>query len=153
MNIYILHQIRGFDGEEDVKLIGVYSSRGEAERAVERLAIEPGFRDHCEGFDIQSYEVDKDHWTEGFVSFVTIYVRLLNEGTEVWRPVEAEVLGDDCFKIVSENTDPNDETWEFPPGSIVRCARRAFEKEVEQFVAIEEMLNLDSGQNEQKTPC
>ena len=51
-----------------------------------------------------------------------IFVRLLGEGTEVSRPTEALVLGDGLFKILPiPNYDPEDEVWEFPPGSVVRC--------------------------------
>jgi hypothetical protein len=67
-------------GEEDVKLIGAYRSRAAAESAVERLAVQPGFSRHSEivgpesdgeeGFYIDEYELDKDHWTEGFITMV-----------------------------------------------------------------------------------
>jgi hypothetical protein len=53
---------------------------------------------------------------------VKIYVRLLNEGTEVSRPTQALDLGSDLFEILpTEGYDPEDETWEFPPGSVVRA--------------------------------
>lgn len=55
------------DGSEDVKLIGVYRSRREAEGAVDRLRMQPGFCDHPEGFHIDEYLLGKDHWTEGFI--------------------------------------------------------------------------------------
>lgn len=51
---------------------------------------------------------------------------LLNEGVEVWRPVEAIEVGDGIFQIVSENPDPTDEEWEFTTGDIVRCALKSF---------------------------
>jgi len=54
----------------------------------------------------------------------TIYVYLLDEGTDVWRPVAAEELRDGVYRIISENPDPDDERWEFPPGSVVRCEDR-----------------------------
>lgn len=47
-----------------------------------------------------------------------IYVRLLNEGTEVYRPVEVESIDGKSFRICG--TEPPDEEWEFPPGSLVR---------------------------------
>lgn len=53
---------------------------------------------------------------------VKIYVRLLNEGTEVSRPTEALNLGGGLFEILpTERYDPAEETWEFPPGSVVRA--------------------------------
>ena len=55
---------------------------------------------------------------------VKIYVRLLDEATEVSRPTEALDLGSGFFNILpTEHYDPNDEKWEFPPGSIVRGKR------------------------------
>ena len=55
----------------------------------------------------------------------TIYVELLDEGVEVWRPVEAERRHDGLYRILSR---PHDETeaWMFPPGSVVRCEEKAF---------------------------
>ena len=52
---------------EHVKLIGVYSSEAAAKAAIQRLRLKPGFSDYPEGFTIDAYEFDKDHWTEGFV--------------------------------------------------------------------------------------
>jgi hypothetical protein len=57
-------------GAEDVKFIGVYSSRALAAAAVERLGAQPGFRDTPDGFHIDAYDMDADHWTEGFVSLI-----------------------------------------------------------------------------------
>jgi homoserine kinase type II len=55
-------------GEEDTELlIGVYSSEQEAKFAIQRLKDQPGFVDFMEGFQICPYELDRDHWTEGFV--------------------------------------------------------------------------------------
>lgn len=65
--IYILtHTLELPDEQEDVKLIGVYSSQEMADAARERALQLPGFRDHAEGFFIQAYELDHDHWPEGF---------------------------------------------------------------------------------------
>jgi hypothetical protein len=67
------------DGDECVKIIGVYESRRAAEQAVGRLATQPGFRDYPKiidplrddeeiGFYIDEYEVGEDHWSEGYVT-------------------------------------------------------------------------------------
>ena len=54
-----------------------------------------------------------------------VFVRLLDEGTVVSRPTEALALGNGLFKILpTADYDPEDEAWEFPPGSIVRCENR-----------------------------
>jgi hypothetical protein len=47
---------------------------------------------------------------------------LLNEGTDVWRPVEAMKIGELGY-MVTENAPP-DEEWAFQPGHILRCERR-----------------------------
>jgi hypothetical protein len=55
----------------------------------------------------------------------TVYVPLLNEGVEVWRPVEAEPLGDGLFRLIApRGYDPEIETWAFLPGAVVRCLQR-----------------------------
>jgi hypothetical protein len=54
----------------DVKLIGVYSSRENAAEAVNRLKVQPGFIDYPEGFTVDEYQLDHDHWSEGFVTEV-----------------------------------------------------------------------------------
>jgi hypothetical protein len=56
------------EGEEDVELlIGVYSSEAEAKAAIERVKNKRGFADFQEGFQISTYQVNCDHWDEGFV--------------------------------------------------------------------------------------
>jgi hypothetical protein len=53
---------------------------------------------------------------------VEIYVRLLDEGTDVSRPTKGIVLGNGLFKLLpTDNYDPDDEHWEFLPGSTVRA--------------------------------
>lgn len=56
------------DGSESVKFIGAYSSRANAEAAVLRLAQQLGFRELPGDFSIDEYEIDQDHWVEGFVT-------------------------------------------------------------------------------------
>jgi homoserine kinase type II len=63
------HELSG--GEEDEKLIGVYSSTENADAAVVRASGLPGFREHPDGFHVDAYAVDVDHWTEGFVTTMT----------------------------------------------------------------------------------
>jgi len=49
-------------------MIGVYSTEQHARDAVERLRYQPGFCDAPEGFCIDRYEIDRDHWGEGYVT-------------------------------------------------------------------------------------
>jgi hypothetical protein len=51
----------------------------------------------------------------------TIYVALLDEGIDVWRPVEAQRLSPDRYLIVDQGYDPGIERWEFQPGTVVTC--------------------------------
>jgi hypothetical protein len=65
--VYVLHHVRTDDAfGEDAKLIGVYRSQGAAEDAVLRLMVQPGFCDNPEGFTIDGYRLDQDHWQDGF---------------------------------------------------------------------------------------
>lgn len=54
----------------------------------------------------------------------TIYVRLLDEGVDVWRPVSAETLGEGRYRIILENTKSEDEKWEFETGDVVHCVEK-----------------------------
>lgn len=59
---------------------------------------------------------------------VEIHVRLMDEGTEVFRPTRALDLGEGRFQIQAPaDYDPELETWEFVPGSIVRVGLRSDE--------------------------
>jgi hypothetical protein len=55
----------------------------------------------------------------------TIFVRLLDEGTDVMRPVQAAKVVSGNFRLIEPTDyDPEYETWEFAPDSIVRCETR-----------------------------
>lgn len=54
------------DFEDHSKIVGIYSSRENAQLAIERMQSLPGFSDYPEGFSIDPYKLDEDHWTEGF---------------------------------------------------------------------------------------
>ena len=50
-----------------------------------------------------------------------VYVRLLGEGTVVFRPTAATSIGPDTVRLLTPNGyDPEDEDWEFKPGAVVR---------------------------------
>jgi non-homologous end joining protein Ku len=53
----------------------------------------------------------------------TIYVPLLDEGIEVWRPVAARKLEADTYLILDQDYDRDVETWQFGPGTRVRCRK------------------------------
>jgi len=67
------------NGDDDLKLIGVYSSNESAHAAIGRLKGLPSFCEHPnfidpsgdsdgQGFHVGEYAVDEDYWTEGYVT-------------------------------------------------------------------------------------
>jgi hypothetical protein len=55
----------------------------------------------------------------------TIYVELLEEGTKCWRPVQAEHIDGEIYRIVGKK--PEGETWPFSTGDTVKCKKQAFQ--------------------------
>jgi hypothetical protein len=132
------------DGEhEETKFIGVYASVADAEEAIARMRELPGFRHHRHGFTIDACVVGQDHWTEGFVSLVTIMVPVADTTMQAWRPMEAEVLPDDQYLIVSGNHD-GVERLTFNIGQVVRCEERVIGGE-RCLVAISSAMDSQSG--------
>lgn len=69
--VFILHHIHELpNGEDDVKFIGVYRTNQDALSAIERAKILPGFSECPDGFDIQEYQVGKDHWVDGYHTYI-----------------------------------------------------------------------------------
>ena len=54
-----------------------------------------------------------------------IYMPLLEEAVECWRPVEAERIGADLYVVVGAI--PEGEVWAFQPGETVFCRDQVFE--------------------------
>lgn len=55
---------------------------------------------------------------------VEVYVELLEEGTDTWRPTQAVDLGNGAYKLLATpDYDPENEIWAFLPGSIVKCRK------------------------------
>lgn len=52
----------------------------------------------------------------------SIFVNLTGEGLNLLRSVRAEHLGRDYYRII--DTMPTDETWEYLPGTVVRCRKK-----------------------------
>jgi hypothetical protein len=50
-----------------------------------------------------------------------IFVRLIDEGVDVWRPVRAQHVRDDVYRILDQPYERDIETWEFGPGDEVVC--------------------------------
>jgi hypothetical protein len=65
----------------------------------------------------------------------TIYIELLEERTPCWRPIKAEHLGGELYRITGER--PDDEVWPFVQGDIVKCRIRTFQEGGPQLLAYE----------------
>src|ERR1700679_1150668 len=66
----------------------------------------------------------------------TIYVPLLNEGTDVWRPVTAEPIVRGIYRIVRERPDPDNEEWVYRTGQEVAVEERVFVEGERGLVAV-----------------
>ena len=53
-----------------------------------------------------------------------IYVKLVDEAVDCWRPVTADLLDDGTFRIAGPSEDTDVERWEFHLGDVVHCERR-----------------------------
>lgn len=68
-SVFLVFHTHAFDDDsEDVKLLGVFSTKGCAENAMSNASELPGFRDCVEGFHIEEYHIDRMEWTEGYVT-------------------------------------------------------------------------------------
>ncbi len=65
-SVFLLWHVHGVDDSEDEKLIGVYRSEEDAKAAILRLRTKPGFAQTPGGFTYDRYELNRDHWEEGF---------------------------------------------------------------------------------------
>ena len=66
-----------------------------------------------------------------------VFVRLLDEGTDVWRPVHATRLPDGTYELAEpEGYDSNAESWEFPPHAKVRCVAKRFADGEKGLIAV-----------------
>lgn len=67
--VYLLWHSHEFEnGEDDAKLLGVYSSESIATKKINKYKTLPGFKENPDGFEIDKYEIDCDQWQEGFVT-------------------------------------------------------------------------------------
>ncbi len=67
--VYVLQHVHSLeDGAEDVKFIGIYSSRENAQATIARLGQAPGFSDAQDGFHIDEYQIDQDQWIDGYAT-------------------------------------------------------------------------------------
>ena len=58
---------------------------------------------------------------------VEIYVRLLDEGVSVWRPLPALEAGEGYRLLAASDLDQETEELEFAPGTLVRVETKTLE--------------------------
>ena len=56
------------------------------------------------------------------MSTATVYAELLDPNLEVGRPVQAELVGGDLYRLTGEH--PDDEAWAFAVRDVVNCKTR-----------------------------
>ena len=72
-----------------------------------------------------------------------LYIKLLDDGTVVYRPVPAIKLAQNIFRIGGESIyDPEDEIWEFKPGAYVVAEEQEVGGEF-VFVAVNEATGYE----------
>ena len=71
----------------------------------------------------------------------TVYVRIVNEDVDVWRPVDAEHVGGDLYRLIGDT--PEGEQWQFDTNDVVRCERRRLSDGGMHLVAAE-LVSLTS---------
>ena len=142
--VYLLHHCRKDDEYmENCKFIGVYASEEDAMAAIERLKNQPGFCCYPQGFHFEACEINKDRWTEGFITVDTIFVRnLILEAEQPYICVHATNLNNETYEIFSTNDDPSIEKWEFQTGDIVRCQQFEFEPNQIGLLAVQKVNEL-----------
>lgn len=65
-----------------------------------------------------------------------VYVRLMDEGEDCSRPTLAVELGGGRYRLLpTQDYDPRDEVWEFPPESVVAIEKRRREGKEILFAA------------------
>ena len=66
-SVFLLWYVKERDGDGADLLIGVYRTEPDVEAAIDRLKSKAGFVDAPKGFRINRYELNRDHWENGYV--------------------------------------------------------------------------------------
>lgn len=64
--VFVLHHTARVGMDEDVKLIGVFLTRVDADAAIDKLKDKSGFRDPDGEWSCVEFELGRIHWSEGF---------------------------------------------------------------------------------------
>jgi hypothetical protein len=71
----------------------------------------------------------------GMPGSLKVYVKIVDDAVDVWRPVAARKVRAGVYQLVGET--PDGETWEFPTGKMVRCRLSTLEDGKTGLVAYE----------------
>ena len=66
--VYLLQHSYEIEEFDETKIIGIYSTKEKAKEVIEKYNTLPGFKDYPNDFYIDKYELDKNHWDEGFIT-------------------------------------------------------------------------------------
>ena len=65
-SVFLLWHVHQIEGTDEEKFIGVYQTEEDARAAIARLKDKLGFRQTPEKFFYERYQLNQDHWTEGY---------------------------------------------------------------------------------------
>ncbi|HBF35730.1 MAG TPA: hypothetical protein DDW50_00230 [Firmicutes bacterium] len=68
-SVYLLQHSYEVNGCDETKVIGIYETKEKAEETIEKLKRAPGFARYPDSFCIDQYEINQDHWIEGFMAW------------------------------------------------------------------------------------
>lgn len=63
------HVAREGSDDEDVKVLGIYSTHEKAAAQIRKFKTLPGFKEYPAGFCISPYRLDHAMWAEGFFTY------------------------------------------------------------------------------------
>jgi hypothetical protein len=121
--VFVVQHEYEWCGRDEVKFIGVYVTRSDAEAAVARLRLQPGFRDWPEGFLVEECTLGQDQWAEGFSTMVNVLVPSTRKEGEYCAAMAAWHPGD-IYKICSLDEELEPALLAFKVGELVRCEER-----------------------------
>jgi hypothetical protein len=106
-SVFILqhsYQANNDDSSDETKFIGVYSTREKAEKAIERLRKQPGFKELANYFCIDEYRVDQDHWAEGFVTehYIPVFSVWCTAPSGAVSLIESGLVEADALRLVRD---------------------------------------------------
>lgn len=66
--VYLIQHVNINNDENDIKVIGIFSTLNKAKAAIKILSKKKGFKTSIKGFSTDEYELDKIFWSEGFIT-------------------------------------------------------------------------------------